>query len=121
MSNELKITGVIKVVMPIEKGVSKADKEWQKLDFVIETTDGAFTNDIAFTLFGDKVSLIDGIGQGQTVTVSFNLNSREYNGKWYSNINAWKVTPESVAAGYVPPTPQTEQAVNDTPAADLPF
>jgi hypothetical protein len=83
---------------------------------------------VCFTLFGDKVSLLNGISSGDQIDVSFNLESREFNGKWYSNINAWKVNPVAVSQGNqtpafsaddIPPPPESEGM--EPPYNDLPF
>lgn len=90
MSNELQATGKLIQINEIQSGVSKAGKEWKKQSFVIETQD-QFPKKIAFDLFGDKLNLLDGIGPGQQLEVSFNLESREYNERWFHNVNAWKI------------------------------
>ena len=87
---ELKIKGKLKQVLPIENGKSKAGKEWTKQSFVIDTGD-QYNPDICFQLFGDKISLIHGLNLGDALDVFFNISSREYNGKYYHNIDAWRV------------------------------
>jgi len=86
----LEITGTLKQILDPESGTSKAGKEWNKTDFVIETAD-QYPKLVCFTLFGDKTDLISNIKLGDEVDVSFNLESREYNGKYFHNVNAWKV------------------------------
>jgi hypothetical protein len=88
MSMQVKGTLIQKLKM--ESGVSKAGKEWKKQDFVIETNE-QFPKKVCFTLFGDKISLIDGMTEGSELEVFFSLESRDFNGKWYHNINAWKI------------------------------
>jgi hypothetical protein len=92
MSESLTIKGVVIHILQEESGTSKAGKEWKKKDFVIETTEDQYPKKVAFTLFGDKIDLLMKISEGQLVDVSFNLESREYNGKWFHNVNAWKIT-----------------------------
>jgi len=120
----LVVKGKIEQILKPESGVSRAGKEWNKQEFVIETED-QFPKKICFTLFGDKTSLIEGIASGQEVEVSFNIESREYNGRWFHNINAWKI--ESVVDENVP-EPPPEFRMEDIPpepaddsANDLPF
>ena len=91
--NELKVKGRLVSVLPTVNGVSKAGKEWEKKDFVIQTDEGQFSKKIAFTLFGDKINAIDSISVGAEIEVFFNIDSREFDGKWYHNINAWLVKP----------------------------
>jgi len=112
--SDLTIGGVVIHILKEESGTSKAGKEWKKKDFVIETTD-QYPKKVAFTLFGDKIDLLSRITQGMSVDVSFNLESREYNGKWFHNVNAWKIQPEEIQ--------QEEEEVihDDRPESDLPF
>ena len=88
--SDLKVTGTITKVLNPESGTSQSGKDWRKQDFLI-TTGGEYPNDIAFNLFGDKMDLISNVKIGDEVEVSFNLNSREYNEKFYTNVNAWKI------------------------------
>lgn len=86
----LKVKGTIQQILKAESGVSRAGNEWKKQEFVIETSE-QFPKKICFTLFNDKFSLLENISEGDEVEVSFNLESREYNSKWFHNINAWKI------------------------------
>lgn len=120
----LQVKGKIEQILKPESGVSRAGKEWNKQEFVIETED-QFPKKVCFTLFGDKTSLIEGLSNGTEVEVSFNIESREYNGKWFHNINAWKIDkpatdnlpepPPAFSAADIPPEP------DDDTANDLPF
>ncbi|HZL08408.1 MAG TPA: DUF3127 domain-containing protein [Prolixibacteraceae bacterium] len=120
----MQVKGTLLQILKQESGVSKAGKDWKKQDFVIETNE-QFPKKVCFTLFGDKISLIEGTTEGTEIEVFFSLESREFNGKWYHNINAWKIEHEAAAtaksyppefsAGDVPP----EQA--DDSGNDLPF
>lgn len=88
--SDLTIQGEVKEILKPESGTSKAGKDWNKQDFVIKTND-QYPRLVCFTLFGDKTDLISNISVGETVDVSFNLESREYNGRYFHNVNAWKV------------------------------
>ena len=90
------VKGTLIEVLKIEEGTSKAGKEWKKRDFVIETNE-QYPKKVCFTLFGDKISLIDPIPIQSEVTVYFNIESRDFNGKWYHNINCWKIDVEAKA------------------------
>jgi hypothetical protein len=125
--NELMIRGVVLSVLPEETGTSKAGKEWKKQDFVIETID-QYPKKVAFTAFGDKTDLLMKISEGMTVDVSFNLESREYNGKYFHNVNCWKIIVDQgqsvPAPQYNTPPPATNTAQSVSPADDgdaLPF
>ncbi|TKG95945.1 DUF3127 domain-containing protein [Puteibacter caeruleilacunae] len=119
----LEIKGQVIEILPLQSGTSKAGKEWQKQEFVIET-DEQFPRKVCFTLFGDKISILQGIENGTDVNVAFNLESREFNGRWYHNINAWKIDKVEASMPEAPPVP--EFGPEDVPPAkddfnDLPF
>jgi len=87
-----KTTGKILQILPEIKGVS-ARGEWKKQDFILETAEEQFPKKICFTLFNDKNGTFDRIKPNMEVEVSFSIESREYNEKWFSNINAFRVEP----------------------------
>ncbi|WP_072999867.1 DUF3127 domain-containing protein [Mariniphaga anaerophila] len=114
----LQVKGKIEQILQPESGVSRAGKEWKKQEFVIETED-QFPKKVCFTLFNDKNSLLEKVKEGDEVEVSFNLESREFNGRWYHNINAWKIdkvsdqgnfqdAPPEFRAEDIPPEPEND-------------
>jgi len=111
--SELKVKGTITEVLKVESGVSKAGKEWQKLTFILDTKE-QFNPLVAFSLFGsEKVENFNKYNKvGDEVDVSFNISSREHEGKWYNSIDAWKVFKAS--------TDQKLVAAEDE-SDDLPF
>ncbi len=120
----LQVKGKIQQILKPESGVSRAGNEWKKQEFVIETEE-QFPRKVCFTLFGDKLSLINGLSNGDEVEVSFNVESREFNGKWFHNINAWKIDKPSSENL---PEPPPAFSLNDIPpelandeSNDLPF
>ncbi|MEN8118616.1 MAG: DUF3127 domain-containing protein [Bacteroidota bacterium] len=120
----LTVKGKIQQILKPESGVSRAGKEWKKQEFVIETDD-QYPKKVCFTLFGEKADMVNGLAEGQDVEVSFNVESREYNGKWFHNVNAWKI---DKPAEENLPEPPPEFRMEDIPpepdgdaANDLPF
>ena len=117
----LAVKGRITKVLSIETGTSKAGKEWKKQSFVVDT--GAQYNpEVCFSLFGDeKVEMLRNYGEGQEVEVAFNVSSREFNGKYYHNLDAWKINPAGAGAPASGAAPAP--AIDDAPAGDddLPF
>jgi len=111
--SELSLTGKIISILKLENATSKAGKEWKKRDFVIETDD-KFPKKVCLCLFGDKTDYIEGHAIGDTVTVKFNVESREYNGKWYHNLNVYQLSGEKSVT-------VTEEPEKDSPSDDLPF
>lgn len=86
----MEVTGKIIAVLPEQGGVSKAGNEWKKQEYVLETQE-QYPKKVCFQIFGaDKIAQ-SAIQVGETLTVSFDIDSREYQGRWFTNINAWRV------------------------------
>lgn len=79
---------VVNVLAPVT-GQGK-NGEWKKQEFVIETQD-QFPKKVMFSLWGEKVDQINGLNPGDDIKVSFNPESREYNGRWYTDLRAWRI------------------------------
>ena len=115
----LSVKGKLSRKLSVESGTSKAGKEWKKQSFLIDT--GAQYNpEICFQLFGeDKIAMLNHHNEGDQVEVSFNLSSREYNGKYFHNIDAWRIEGQTVG------NPEMEAApvfnAPETKEDDLPF
>ena len=87
----MKITGKLVKILELQKGVSKAGKNWQKQSFVLDT--GAeFNNEICIDTFGEKIEQIQNLKNGADLEVKLNVSSKEYNGRYYHNISAWEIT-----------------------------
>ncbi len=86
----MEITGKIIAVLPERGGVSKTGNEWKMQEYVLETHE-QYPKKICFNVFGaDKIAQFN-IQAGDEMTVSFDINAREYNGRWYNDIRAWRV------------------------------
>ena len=72
-----------------ETGVSKSGKTWEKQSVIIEQSGTDYNKEVVVSFFGDKVKSIKDIEVGSDVNISVNLSSREYNGKYYHNIDGW--------------------------------
>lgn len=86
----LEINGKLIQKLELQSGMSKTGSSWQKQEFVIET-DEQYPKKVCVNLWGDKIDMLSAINIGDKVTLSFNLESREYNGKWYTDVKAWKI------------------------------
>jgi len=94
----LEIEGTIKQLMAVQQGTS-ARGPWAKQEFVLEFPDGNFTSQACFTAWGqDKVQDLAKYAAGDKVKVSFNLKSREFNGRWYNDLQIWKLAPAGAPA-----------------------
>ena len=137
----LEIEGTLRQKLTPQKGTS-ARGEWSKQEFILEFPDGNYTSQACFTAFWqDKVAELDKYQIGDKVKVSFNLRSREFNGRWYNDLQIWKVSPAGAApaqqnaapvapaapaAAYAPAQQAPAPTIDDMPADsvdqdDLPF
>ena len=91
----MEITGKIIEILPEQSGES-ARGPWRKQEYVLET-DGQYPKKICFMAWGDKIDEF-AIQKTETLTAAINLESREYNGRWYTDVKAWKVSRGGVAA-----------------------
>lgn len=82
----MEIVGKIKVINETQT----FDSGFQKREFVV-TTEETYPQDIKLEFVKDKCSLLDMYQEDQSVTVGFNLRGNEYNGKYYVNLQAWKI------------------------------
>ena len=110
----LEIEGILSQKLSVQSGNS-ARGPWAKQEFILEYPDGNFTAKACFTAWGqDKVQDLDKYQVGDKVKVSFNLKSREYNGRWYNDLQVWKIAP----AGAQPAAPaQPAQQARPVPQA----
>jgi hypothetical protein len=88
----MKVVGKIQQVLPVESGVSKAGKDWQKQTLIVDNGD-QYNPNVAISWFGeDKIKEVSKFKVGTEVEVSINLSSREYEGRWFNSIDGWKIT-----------------------------
>ena len=90
------ITGKIIAVLPTRSGTSAKGTQWSSQTAVIETHE-QYPKKVAFDVLGEKITEFN-LQVGEEVTVSFDINAREFNGKWFNSVNAWKVVREQVPA-----------------------
>jgi len=121
----MEIKGKIVNVLPLQQGEGK-NGPWKKQEYIIETTD-KFPRKVCFSLWGDKVDQFV-LNEGDEAEVMFDLESREYNGRWYTDVKAWKVvksTGENIPQSDAGPNTNNFE-LNDTLSIgegtdDLPF
>tara|TARA_R110002110_G_scaffold50322_1_gene149034 strand:- start:618 stop:986 length:369 start_codon:yes stop_codon:yes gene_type:complete len=95
-NNKMNVTGKVVKKLDLESGTSKSGKEWSKQSIVIDTG-GEFNNKIAVSAFGDKLIQMNKLEVGMKVSILCNVYSREYNGKFYHNIDGYHFTNQSNA------------------------
>ncbi len=104
----MEITGKLIQKLPVKSGVSSSGNNWSKAEFVIETVE-QYPKKVCANLWGDRARALDQFQEGSLITVSFDLESREFNGNWYTDVRAWKVeaaTPAAVTGAPVYGQPQ---------------
>ena len=123
----MELTGKIIAVLPERSGVSpRTGNEWKMASYVLETTD-QYPRKMVFEIFGaDRISQF-AIQLGETMTVSFDIDAREYQGRWFNSIRAWKVdrnvnaapAPAGMDAAGIPPfDPAPQPSAAPQPAAN---
>ena len=85
----MEIKGKLIAKLDKETGVSKSGKAWEKQSILVEQSGTDYNKEVAISFFGDKIKSIRDIEIGSEVSVSINLTSREYNGKYFHNIDGW--------------------------------
>lgn len=106
----LNLTGKILKILPQEQ-INKLTKQV----FVVETTD-KYPQKVAFELYNDKISLLQNVKENEDVTVDFNVRGREWNGKYFTSLAAWKISPTAVEV-----TTADHQTQRNIQTEDLPF
>lgn len=86
----MEIKGKIIRVFPYQEGISRNGKQWMKQEYLLETRDTVLTT-FKFELFGDLVHKYP-MAVGDIVTLDISIESREYNGRWYTNVHAYHAT-----------------------------
>lgn len=115
----LEVSGQIIKLLPEQNGESQRGP-WKKQDMVIETNE-QYPKKIAITCWGDKVDEIQSLSPGTQVKVAINIESREYNERWYTDVKAWKIE----AGGASQPADNTNtgsfNSINEEKPADQVF
>ena len=115
----MEITGKIIAVLPERGGVSqRTGSEWKVQEYVLETQE-QYPRKMCFDVFGaDKIAQF-AIKIGDQLTVYFDVDAREWNGRWVNSIRAWKVDRVSAQAPVAPDAPFPP--MNAAPAAPVDF
>ncbi|HTE32335.1 MAG TPA: DUF3127 domain-containing protein [Chryseolinea sp.] len=112
----MEVKGKVIQLLPQQSGMGKKGP-WKKQEFILETQ-SQYPKKVCLSVWGDKVEQYN-LSVGDVVTVAVDLESREYNGKWYTEARAWKVDKNS--AGQAPAADQEPFYSENTSTEDLPF
>lgn len=122
-------TGKIIAILPPRGGVSKAGNEWKVQEYVIEDH-GQYPRKMCFDVFGEEKIKEFNIQMGEELTVSFDIDARQWQDRWFNSIRAWKVervgasnvAPQADGAMVPPPTPEvSSDFLSGDVKDDLPF
>jgi hypothetical protein len=120
--------GLVYKVLPQVKG-SGARGEWVKQEVILDLP-GEFSRKLCVAFWGDKAQEAANLKENETVVVSANVESREYNGRWFTEVRAWRISRKSGEPQGAQPADPPPFAAGDEPFApsaakdevdDLPF
>jgi hypothetical protein len=119
---DLQITGEVSKILPEETGEGK-NGTWRKQAFVLKTP-GDYPKDVCIIQWGDAIDK-NAVQAGETITAHIDIQSREYNSRWYTDVKAWKVERKGGGgsggpAGDEPPFPDEPEGLDEEDVA-LPF
>jgi len=121
--NELKIHGTVTKLLEPQTGES-AKGSWTKQEFILETESDKYPKSVCIEIWGDKVEPPQ---VGDVVICSINVESREYNGRYYTNVRAWKIDLERSAPDgpkkteYAKKVESAKAGIPDADDLNLPF
>jgi hypothetical protein len=115
----MQLTAKLIQLLPLQSGTGK-NGQWEKQDIIVET-EATYPKKICVSVWGDKIDAAS-LQTGNLLKIDFDVESREYNGRWYTDVKAWKIE----VAGSAPATGSDKAAVNSVPQNmsnddDLPF
>lgn len=116
----MEVKGKITHKLPLRNGTSKAGNPWKSQEYVLETEE-TYPRKVHFDFFGDKADQYN-FEIGDTINLSFDIESREYQGRWYTSIRGWKAEKVDAAQTTAPQQASAPQSQVDPlagPAADF--
>ncbi len=115
----MEIKGKVIQLLPLQSGMGKKGP-WKKQEFILETQ-AQYPKKVCMSVWGDKVDQY-GLSVGDLVNVAVDLESREYNGRWYTDSRAWKVDKIGAAGADIPPSEEEPfYSGSGSASEDLPF
>jgi len=117
--DDLTITGNVVEILEEQSGTGR-NGPWRKQDFILET-EGDYPKKVCITQWGDNIEKF-GVQEGERLTAHIDIQSREYNGRWYTDVKAWRVERDEMGAPQ--PGPQGDPYSQLPPSEaddDLPF
>lgn len=119
----MQLTARLINVLPLQTGNGK-NGQWRKQDIIVET-DGQYPKKVCIAIWGDKINESQ-LQVGNQLKIEFDVESREFNGKWYTDCKAWKIELAGSSSS-APSDWQADPIVEEpsmgvsAPVDDLPF
>ena len=110
------VGGKIIQVLPAQEGIGKIGNPWKVQPYVLETLD-QYPRKVHFEVFGEDRIKQNPCDVDQLVTVSFDIESREFNGRWYTSIRAWRIQQGDVTQAVPGAAPAVAPVAAPQPAA----
>ncbi len=107
----MEVVGKIIQVLPVQEGIGKNGNPWKVQPYVLETLD-QYPRKVHFEVFGEDRIKQNPCDLDQLVTVSFDIESREFNGRWYTSIRAWRIQQGDTTQAAQPAAAPVNQPVN---------
>jgi hypothetical protein len=117
----MQLTAKLVQVLPLQTGSGK-NGQWKKQDVIVET-EGQYPKKVCVSIWGDKINESQ-LQVGSMLNISFDVESREYNGRWYTDVKAWRVEAAGAAATNIASGPIDEPHFEEGQMEakdDLPF
>lgn len=108
---DITITGTVKRILDEQSGTSK-NGPWRKQEFILES-EGQYPKPVCITQWGEDIEKF-AVQEGERLTAHVDIQSREYNGRWYTDVKAWKVARDQAGAS-APPPPADEPLADEAP------
>jgi hypothetical protein len=116
----MELTGKLIELLPEVKGTSSKG-EWVKRDAIIETLE-TYPKRVCISFWNDLIKVVTPLSTNTELTAHINIESREYNGRWYTEVKAWKVDVKGAKpAENKSETAAPEPIINDENPDNLPF
>jgi hypothetical protein len=114
----MQLTAKLTQLLPLQTGAGK-NGEWKKQDIIVETS-GQYPKKVCISVWGDKIDARK-LKVGNMLKIEFDVESREYNSRWYTDCKAWKIDVEggsNDSGADMPPPPDVDMSGGED---DLPF
>ena len=114
----MQISAKLIQLLPLQTGTGK-NGQWKKQDIVVET-EATYPKKICISVWGDKIDTSI-LQPGNMLKIDFDVESREYNSRWYTDVKAWKIEAVGSSPQKQDEVPGSPVQYNDMQADDLPF